>query len=61
MPKSTFIVQDLAGPLALAKTNFETKLPDLWNAGRIGLEEHNFFDPQTQKGSDKVYVLKWVL
>ncbi|THU98240.1 S-adenosyl-L-methionine-dependent methyltransferase, partial [Dendrothele bispora CBS 962.96] len=61
MQKTTFVVQDLSGPLSLAKTNLQTNFPDLWNSGRIVLEEHNFFEPQTQKGSDKVFILKWVL
>ncbi|KAF5360053.1 hypothetical protein D9758_007602 [Tetrapyrgos nigripes] len=61
MPKSSFVIQDLAGPLELAKKNLETTLPDDWNAGRVKLEEHDFFKAQTQQGSDKVFIFRWVL
>ncbi|KAK7464327.1 hypothetical protein VKT23_006495 [Stygiomarasmius scandens] len=61
LKNTSFIIQDLPGPLELAKKNLEVTLPEAYKAGRIKLEEHDFFTPQTQTGSDKVFIFRWVL
>jgi hypothetical protein len=58
MPDSTFVLQDLVGPLAMAKKNVNACAPD---PSRFIIEEHDFFEPQPQKGADCVYAFRWVL
>jgi hypothetical protein len=61
LPASSFVVQDLSGPLAIAKTNFQRVAPEAWKMGRITLQQHDFFTPQPQTGGDNVFLFRWVL
>jgi O-methyltransferase domain len=55
------VLQDLEGPVEWAEENFKDKYPEAIEQGRVEFEPADFFEPQTRKGDEYVYMLRWII
>ena len=58
---SSFVIQDLAGPLIIAKESMEDHVPEAWASGRIKLEEIDFFRQPERLYDNSVVMLRWIV
>ncbi|KAH7874996.1 S-adenosyl-L-methionine-dependent methyltransferase [Lentinula edodes] len=59
-PELYFVIQDLLGPIEDGKKWWSKNMPEALSTGRICLEAHDFFTPQSQKNA-AVFMIKQIL
>lgn len=55
------VLQDKSNTVPQAEAFFKAQYPQAITDGRVVFENYDFFTPQTRKGKDVVYLLRWVL
>jgi len=59
--KCHFLIQDLPEVVLVAERNVESSLPGALEAGRIRVQEYDFFKPQPKATKDAVWTLRYIL